>query len=437
MSVIGNNIANSATLGYSRRTVTMETTSDLVLVNGTVGTGVTVGSVNRARDEMLDVLLRRHSSEMGRWAGVQQGMSRVEAAFTAVDGHGLGDALDEFWRAWYDLSNEPESEFHRSNVRQRATQLAQQLHNTHDHLRSVQDELERKIENEVTRINAISKRLGEINKAVVQGELRGQEASSLRDERDLLLDELSAIVEVQFDVKTDGAMTVYIGSQVLVQSAHARNIEVPTTPAPGEPLAIVWENTDVPVTLSGGRLQGYVNAKDEYVESYIRDLDAIVSTLVTEVNALHATGFGLDGSTGNDFFDPSGLTSSTIGLSTEVLNSLDALAVSTSGEIGDGRQGLAIAQLKSQLTMSNGRKTMNDFFSALTGRIGLDAQEATTFQEAEELLLIDLDNQRQSVSGVSVDEEMTALIATQHAYEAMIRVTQAIDEMTATLISSV
>ena len=86
--------------------------------------------------------------------------------------------------------------------------------------------------------------------------------------------------------------------------------------------------------------------------------------------------------------------------------------------------------------LSGGNATFEDFYGLLTGRIGLDAQEAVSFLEAEELLLLDVENQRQGISGVSLDEEMTALLTTQHAYEAMIRVTTTVDEMIVSLITS-
>jgi flagellar hook-associated protein 1 FlgK len=119
-----------------------------------------------------------------------------------------------------------------------------------------------------------------------------------------------------------------------------------------------------------------------------------------------------------------------------VIASLDYIAASVSGESGDGRNALAIANLSAQRVMGGGQLTFAGFFESLTGKVGLHSQEARSFTEAEEVLLLDLENRRMETSGVSLDEEMSYLLSFQHAYEAMIRVSGAIDEMTVDLISS-
>ena len=104
------------------------------------------------------------------------------------------------------------------------------------------------------------------------------------------------------------------------------------------------------------------------------------------------------------------------------------------GQAGDGQNALAVSDLSAAMTMSNGTVTFDTFYNTLVARVGLDASEATSFMEAEEILAVDIESQRLSVSGVSLDEEMSYLLSYQHAYEAMVQVANTIDEMLDTLI---
>ncbi len=438
MSVIGSNIANVNTPGYSRRTTVIRQTTDFDTRAGMVGTGVEAIDVRRGRDIVLDGLFRRQNSNVGRWDAQSSYLRRVETILSEPGEGGLSSSMARFWESWHELAKEPDNLALRGQVIARANALADTFHGLDSHLTSLQGSLTNDITGEIDQINRISDQIATINKSIVEGEVEGHEANALRDQRDLLIDQLSEIVDVQVTEQAAGSVLVQIGSQVLVQDGTSRNLELETgTGNTTWSSRLVWKGGTTEAVVTGGRLRGYLVARDEAIASYRNDLDALASTFVSQVNATHAAGTALDGSTGNLFFDPTGTTAKDISISDAVAANLDLIAASAGGQVGDGDQALAIANLQTGLTMSGGSATFDSFYNTLTGRIGLEAQESNSLLDMEEVLRLDIENQRLQVSGVSLDEEMSLLISHQHAYQAMVRVTATIDEMMSTLISAI
>ncbi|MBN1826839.1 MAG: flagellar hook-associated protein FlgK [Candidatus Eisenbacteria bacterium] len=437
MSVIGTNIANVNTPGYSRRRTVFQSGIEIETGVGTVGAGAEIVNIERIRDATIDTLFRKHNSNYGKWGGLRNHLSKVETVLNEPNVGSLGNAMEAFWGSWYDLSMEPENQAARAQVRELGKQLTSSFHELHGHLLDLQSNLTDEIEAHIDEINGISERLAQLNTMIMEGEFGGHGASGLRDERDLLLDQLSEIVNIQVDEQLDGSTTVMMGSQVLVQRYTGRQLVLATgTDRTAHSTEIMWRDSNQEASFSSGLLSGYITARDDKIQGYIDDLDELAAAFVGQVNTLHAAGFGLDGGTGRNFFNPERTGAAVIDLDTAILCGLDSIAASTGGLEGDGNQALLIANLKNGLVMESGSATISTFYNAMVGRIGFDSQEAASFADAEEFLLLDIDNQKLGVSGVSLDEEMTNLLAYQHAYEAMVQVTSTIDEMMASLIQN-
>jgi flagellar hook-associated protein 1 FlgK len=158
-------------------------------------------------------------------------------------------------------------------------------------------------------------------------------------------------------------------------------------------------------------------------------LDQFAQTLVTEVNAIHRLGYTLTGATGTDFFDPAGVTAATIALAPGVAASGDAIAAGASAAPGDGTIALQLAGLGGVSIAALGGKTLRDFYTILAGSVGSDVQNAAQDAATQQALAEQADAQRSSVNGVSIDEEMVALITQQQAYGAAARLIKVADEM--------
>ena len=291
MGVIGANVANVNTPGFSRRRTYLGASAGIMTPDGTVGTGVEVTAIRRDRDMLLEGLYRQHNSAAGNWSALDQALGKVETVFPAADTDGLGDALGAFWSAWNNLANDPADPGRRAVVRAAGEQVADTFHRLDAHLASLMSDLDAEMGADTDRINRIATRLAALNVGISAAELRGQEASDLRDERDSLLEELSGIATVHSQETSTGAVTVSLGAEVLVQDDRARQLEVVPVAGSGQAsVRVRWQDTQRDVQAEGGHLAGLVNARDERLAGYRATLDTLAATLVEQVNRVHVTG---------------------------------------------------------------------------------------------------------------------------------------------------
>lgn len=437
LSTIGHNIANANTPGYSRQRVDLTSTLPLSNTIGVFGTGVKVADVRHIRDMFLTNQYRQGSSTSGRWNELQRALGEVENTFLEPAENGFNSALNEFFAAWHTLSQNPESSAGRAAVREQATLVTNSFHDLASRLDNLQQSLDDEVNGRVQKINQIAANLSEINQQIARQELGGTMANDLRDHRDSLIDQLSQYVNVNVLEESNGIARVFIGTMELVEKSHYTPLATTTSSLNGmKNTKIIWKGTTNELQFDGGELSGLVEARDKLVPSYRQTLDQLASAFVTQVNSLHSTGYSLDGSTGNDFFDPSGTTADTISVDVGIQNDLNKVAASQSGGPGDNANSVAIANLQNALVMNNGTSTLNDFYAELVGTVGVRSSEASDSKDNAQLVLEQVEFSRQSVQGVSLDEEMADLIKAQHAYDAAARVINALDSALNTLINN-
>jgi flagellar hook-associated protein 1 FlgK len=201
--------------------------------------------------------------------------------------------------------------------------------------------------------------------------------------------------------------------------------------------AMVWENSQAQVELTDGELAGLVEIRDEKIVAYLEQLDTLALAIVSEVNAIHRDGYGLDGSTGVDFFDRSTSGARDMALSTIVQADVNAIAASQDGSSGDNSNALTIADLRTRRTMDGAHLSFGEYYASLVQVIGSESQEAAFMEESYDMLVQRLENERLSISGVSLDEETSLLIQYQRSYEAAARVITAADELMQTILNMV
>ncbi|MCS7295332.1 MAG: flagellar hook-associated protein FlgK, partial [Dehalococcoidia bacterium] len=187
------------------------------------------------------------------------------------------------------------------------------------------------------------------------------------------------------------------------------------------------------VATASGKLRGLLDARDQALPDLMTKLDTLANALRTEINALHQSGFGLDGSTGLDFF--AGTGAQDIAVNTALLSDPRKVAASATCAAGDSAIALQIANLQRTAVASLGNVSFDDYYGSLVTVLGADTARAEGLAESSDRLVSHLDAMRQSVAGVNIDEEVTNLVASQRAYEAAARVITAIDEMLDVLIN--
>ncbi|MBN2064142.1 MAG: flagellar hook-associated protein FlgK [Sedimentisphaerales bacterium] len=298
LSVTGNNISNSATPGYSRQVANLVPTQYYEVFPGKyTGTGVTVSSINRLVDESLNSRYRNASGDVASFQLQQQTMSRLEAAFNELTDDDISSRLNSFFAAWSSLQIQPQDVASRNVVLQNADTMTSVIRELRTDLKDVHDDLNSQIKASVIEADTLAKQIAALNSDIVSTEAgKSGSASALRDQRDSLLKELNSLINISTRENEGGSVTVYIGSEPLIQYTDCRGLTIRDVAGNnGEKITeIIFDDNDGQLELTTGRLNGMLIARDEMVDGVISELDNWSSAMIYEVNKLHSIGSSME-----------------------------------------------------------------------------------------------------------------------------------------------
>lgn len=443
VDVASHNIANAQSPGFSRQRVLLRpegiaapgfSSYDSLL--GKAGMGVSAKDVNRVRDVFLDYQARQTISGKAQYEAFADALGRAELTFSEPGDNGMGAVLAKFFNAWHDVVNDPESPAGRMALIQATKTLTSNMQRAHTDLNRLRGDINQSVIGLKDEINSRAAEIAQLNQQIVQVEASGDSANDLRDRRDLLLDQLAAIGQVSYSEGETGAVSVYFGNHELVSGSNYTAVDIAPDTAPGNAglQKLVFAGDGMDVTTPTGKLKGLMDARDSAIPDVMAKLDTIASELITQVNSLHSAGFDLDGNAGVAFFTGTGAADIAINPAVAANSRLIA-ASDTSGAVGSGAIALKIAQLQRSPSAGLGGSTFDQFYGNLVSVLGADVAQAKGMADSNGLLASHIEAQRQGVSGVNLDEEITNLNAAQHAYQSAARVISVIDDMLDTLIN--
>lgn len=438
IDITGNNIANVNTPGYSRQRLLIQQNSPVRVDGQTMSTGVSANpQIQRFYNQFLSAQLIGENQNMGRWEAQQSALEKAELMLDESNGYGLSSAINDYFNAWQDLSNDPSGVAERTSLLSSAQYLAESFNQVNGSLNQLKTDIDAHVDAIVTSINDIADRIAALNLKVTQVEVTGHNANDFRDERDQLVFELSQMIDINSFEDGDGHVTVMVGNgKPLVEGSSTWAL---TTAHNGGVQDVYWESsngalTNITSQVSGGELKGWIEARDVVIADYLTRVDTLASAIRTGVNTQHALGIDLNGAAGLQFF--TGTSASNMAVNSAIVADSDLIAAALAGEglpAGNGNA-IAIADLQSAATMTGG-STFNEYYNSLVGKVGADVQAAHFNFDHQTTMVQNLENYRQEVSGVSLDEEMVNLIKFQHAYNAAARLITQADEMLETLIN--
>jgi flagellar hook-associated protein 1 FlgK len=443
VTVASNNITNAQTPGYSRQRVVFRTGEPVQLPFGSFGTGVFTEDVQRMRNVLLDDTWRQDTAAASRNETMRDTLQQIERVWGEPSDTGLAAGLEQFWNAWSDLAAAPTSGAARAVVRQRGQQVGQQLNTFATRLDEMGLQQRTRLDETVSRVNALAREIGAINTRIVAAESAGPQSPELRDQRDLKVDELAALVGATAIEAADGSVNVQLGGDTLVDGAEVKQLRLG---APiGQPdrmgVLLVGDGVGPAETLSviGGRLGAQLDDFNETIPNAMTAIDAIAAALVTEVNAIHGTGF-VGATAAGDFFDttgPTALTARGIRLDAAIVADPGNIAAAdAANEAGNNGVAIRLGQLRSTAVPVG--PTTQSIGAAWRGTVtgtAIAANAADAASTAARALADQTDARRESVKGVSIDEEMVNLMKFQQSYAAAARLISVVDEMSQTLIN--
>jgi len=424
VDVTGHNIANASTEGYSRQRAVITTLDPARTPWGFVGRGVTVESVERWRNEYLDISYRRENSTYGKYSTLNDTLSEIEAIFGEPSETGLEASLDAFWNAWNDLANSPMNLPARTVLQMQGRAVAEQLNFFSNRVADIRTNVTARFSSEVDDINTLANQIAELNEQISRA---SNDAPDLADERDLIVDQISSLMNVTVTEDEFGSISLFVGDALIVDHNVTRELRIGSSSSGA--VNLYAENRTSPIVPADGKFAGYLEILGEAIPGIEDRLDTLAEGLVTTVNAIHRTGGTLAGDAAGDFFDPDGTTADTIALSFAVNASADVIAAGSGSGPGDGSVALSMADLRGTPISSLGDKSASQYYMELISEVGQDVRGATMFVEAQDTLVQNFQNRRSSDSAVSLDEEMVNLVSHQTAYAAATRLFSVADEM--------
>ncbi len=440
ISVTGHNIANVNTPGYSRQQVTLAENRPENGSPGQIGTGVHAESIRRSVDSFVDAQLLASRERMGEFTAASQALARLEPLFGDANNQGIGVGLNEFFGALQDVATNPSDLSARTVFLSKATTLAGLFNRFASDLTAAQGFLDRQIGQTITDVNRLTSQIASLNTKITSAESSGQHANDLRDERGVALANLGELIEISSIEDATGQLTIFAGrGQVLVEKERTYQLVGVANLSNNGLLDVHYDAGAGPTTslnsvIQSGRLKGLLDVRDQTIPSLQASLDTLASEIVTAFNQQHRLGFGLDGSTNQDFFAPAGTTASTIAV---LLTNVRQFAASSTaaGVPGNNANALALADLRSTDFASFGNVTFQEYYSTMAGNFGSIAQGVEGNLRAQQILHDQLTSQRASISGVSMDEELANLLQYQRSFEAASRMIIVADELFQTILS--
>ena len=534
IEVTGQNIANVETEGYSRQDVTFEANTPRHAIKygsmHQIGTGVRVAGIERAHDQFLFEQIMDEGDLSGSTEVKKDIFEQLEVLFNEGSGRSLNDALSSFFASVHDLATNARGLSERADLVSKAEHLASTFNQTGKQLFTIQRNIDATIGTEVAEINSLTTKIGKLNESIHANEPASQyKANDLRDNRDRLVKELSKKIDIQLIEESDNqiGLTLKDGTALVLKDRVFKL----STSLNGDNDSFKDVNIEygsglknITSTIKGGELSGYLDMRDTEVKSVVDKMNILSASFIQEFNGIHRAGFGLDGSSGLDFFssrdvkvnhdkDNTGnslavsiangspttvsvdefemaFTSSTSftlnNLTTNAssgtftfgagtpFNIKNGFAVTVSGYAkagdkvtfsvsdnaasemsvsstitantkkiaagtttnGDGANALLMASLQNELVFNSvtlssgsGSYTFDEYYNAVVSTIGIESFSAQATLRQQEGIMLQLNSRRESISGVSIDEEMIKMIKFQQAYNASARMISVVDEM--------
>ncbi len=436
LEITQKNIANVNTPGYTRQRAAFTPADPADPFASLAATGAPSISVESFRDRFIDYRINQELQGQGEYEASSGALRQIEALLNENGGQGLQAVMTNFFNSFTSLANAPEDMTLRQQVLSRADELTVEFHRIYDRIQGVQAAQDRAVADTVSEINSLTERLAKLNASIgqMQGGNNG-EVSTLEDQRQQLLDQLSGLIDISYFETESGALTITTRQGAALVVGNQSGVLQAGASATGDLLRVQLGGQDITSAIGSGRLGGLLRVRDTLIPSYMKRLDDLAAAFSTRVNAQHTQGSDYNGSPGGVFFVPftPGVGGSTAGaaqaLAVAISDAKEIAAAGAGGGVGSNANARLMAAIRDEKLFESGGATAIQFYAHLIAKVGADVQTDNASLGTATQLLAQLQNQRDSISGVNLDEEAINIIRYQKAYEASARLVQVWDSL--------
>ncbi len=435
MATTGHNIANANTPGFSRQSIHYAARRPDILPYGALGRGVEIQGIRRIQDEFLLNNLRVQKSRLESYTAVDSALYEVEAILGSVDNDHLGNAMNNFFNSWNALAQPPVNTTLKQDVISSATSLVTDFHSINSSLDDLEANIEINIQSEISNLNRLLEGVAQMNAQIMSAESGGEPANDLRDQRDLLITQVSEIAEVNVLERDDGTKDLILAGRTMVARETVTKFESSyVQTSEGYKMTIVTQGQHQEIALSPGKLEGLMTSRDVHLKDVRDRLDAVAKNIIDQVNNLHVQGRTAN-SSGQSFFV--GDSMHTIEVNPSLMANPSMVATGITSAEGDNSIALAIADLANVGIGGPGTQSVGDEYRAMLTVVASKRNSFDFMVENQNNVVSSLETKMASISGVSLDEEGANMVRYQNSYNAAAKVISTVQQMYDTLMNMI
>jgi flagellar hook-associated protein 1 len=446
LNTTSHNIANKATEGFSRQRADVVTSPASNEGQLRQGNGANLGAINRVNNSWLEKQIEREGANFAFLEGRSGALARLESTFNEQTVKGINSSMSDFFNSFRELASNPESLTTRTVVRDNANALVKNFQDMDRQIVSVTNELNNVIETGVKEVNKNVKEIADLNEKINSIEITGAQANDERDRRDLLVKKLSEKLDISYAEDTKSGMINITSGKTGILVTGTSHSELQTSTNKFNQTQIMYEmskggtRADITDQFKRGALGGAIEMRDGMVASLREDLADLTYNIASEVNKAHLEGFDRYSKQGVNFFDipeDGSFYIENLKVSEAISKDVGRIAAAAKpNSPGDNTTANVIHSLQFKQVMGAEKTfTFDNFYNSKVGEVAVAAQKSQASLESQKNILEQSKNVRESVSGVSLDEEAQKMIEFQKSYEASARVIRMADEMFDTVLN--
>ena len=310
LQTVGHNLTNASTEGYSRQRVHLQATAPIYRPQlnraetaGQIGQGVDVARIERVRDGLLEGRIVTATGDQSYWQTRDRYILQMEQVYNEVGESSVRNLMDRFWDGWQELSLYPEQRAAREAVLQRGEALVEGIQLRYNNLDRLRSMVEQEIQGNVQQVNTLVRDIAALNEEITNVKAAGDNPNDLLDRRDLLVERMAEHMDITVDDRDPDEFSVYTAGFHIIQGRIGRPFEVQANRRNEGFSEVVWSHSDEAVRFRGGSLGALQELRDDDLRTEIQALDTMTVNVMDLVNEVHRDGYGLNGRTGQDFFE--------------------------------------------------------------------------------------------------------------------------------------
>ena len=425
LATTSNNVANANTPGYSREVPVISAGDPIVEGSLSFGTGVVLQKIESLRDPILEIQLNQQTQQQSKLDTSLTQLQQIQTQFASASS-GIGADISNFFNSLQQLSPDPSNLSLRQSVLTAAGNLATDFNTGAQNLKTQRSNLDLNVVQSVSQVNTLTTQIASVDRQIANLQSAHQDTTTLVDTQTSLIRQLSGLIDVSVIPTDQGITLATTNGTTLVSGLQSFAL---ATERGSDGVQHIFSGTqDITNSLKGGSLAGLIQVRDQEIPGLGNSLDQLATGLATGLNTANQSGFDLNGlAGGNLFVAPPVGGAGAAGVLTVNITDPKLIAASSDGTTGSNGN-LAVLSAVATQPLANG-KTPIDSYSNLVFQVGNTTSNTSADAESSNLIVQQLQDQRGSVSGVSLDQEAANLIQYQTAYQAAARVVSAVDSL--------